>query len=160
MDGKIQLDRTDFDIIRILQDNVRISNKQLAARVNLAPSTCHERVKRLWDLNVLTGAHAKADPSVLGVGISALLFLVLARHDRAEMDEFVSRIGSIPVVQSAYFITGTYDAIVHVVARDMGHLRNIVFDHFTNQPEIDRLETSILYEQIQSPVIPALHQPG
>ena len=64
---KTQLDRTDTDIIRELQINARLSNKELAARVGLAPSSCLERVRKLQQNGVLRGFHAEVDATALGV---------------------------------------------------------------------------------------------
>jgi len=61
------LDRTDFEILRLLQKDARLTNKELASAVELAPSSTHERVKRLWDVGVLRGLHAEVDLHALGI---------------------------------------------------------------------------------------------
>ena len=63
------MDRIDFGIISELQNNARLSNKELAARVKLAPSSCLERTRRLTADGVLRGFHAEVDPAALGVGL-------------------------------------------------------------------------------------------
>lgn len=148
------LNRIDRQIIRILQNNVRIANKELAAMVGLAPSSCHERVKRLWDKGVLKGAHANVDAKSLGFELEALLFIELTKHERAEVDGIIEKVIGIPEVQSAFLITGQHDLVVHVIARDTAHLRNIALDRFTNQPSINRLETSIIYEKKHAIALP------
>ena len=64
------LDRIDFEILDRIQNNARLSNKELAAAVGLAPSSCLARVKRLRDAGVLRGAHAEIDGRALGVELS------------------------------------------------------------------------------------------
>ncbi len=71
------LDRIDFEILSLLQKNARLTNKELAAAIGLAPSSCHERLKRLRAESVLLGAHAEVDPSALGIGLEALLMIEL-----------------------------------------------------------------------------------
>jgi len=71
----VSLDRTDFGILRLLQNNASLSNKEVAAAVGLAPSSAHERLKRLRDERVLRGTHADVDPRAMGIGLEAL-FLV------------------------------------------------------------------------------------
>jgi DNA-binding Lrp family transcriptional regulator len=139
------LDRTDFAILSALQKDVRIANKELAAEVGLAPSTCHERVKRLWEVGALKGAHADVDLRLLGVGLEALLFIELSKVDRSNLDSFMSGVADIPEVRSAFLITGRHDFVVHVVARDTNHLKDLAL-RFTNRPEVTRIETSIIYE--------------
>jgi DNA-binding Lrp family transcriptional regulator len=144
--GMTELDRIDYGILGELQKNVRLANKELAAAVGIAPSTCHERVKRLWELGVLVGAHAEVEPRAFGVGLEALLFIELSKHERANVDSFMSEVVDIPEVRTAFLITGRHDLVVHVVARDTVHLKDLALDRFTNRPGVTRIETSIIYE--------------
>lgn len=140
------LDRIDIEIVRLLQNNARLSNKQLAAEVGLAPSSVHERTKRLWENGVLTGSHAQADPASLGIGLEALFMIGLVKHERGTVDRFMDDMLRIPEVRSAHLITGRYDLVVHVVVRDTRHLKNLALDQFTNRPGVSRIETSIIYD--------------
>jgi DNA-binding Lrp family transcriptional regulator len=140
------LDRIDAEILRLLQNDARLSNKQIAAAVGLAPSSVHDRLKRLWAEGVLTGLHAEVAPQAMGVGLEALLMIELAKHERATVDRFMDEIVEIPEVRSAHLITGRYDLVVHVVARDTRHLKDLALDRFTNRPGVTRIETSIIYE--------------
>ena len=65
----MDLDRIDRKILAILQKDARISNKELANAVHLAPSTCFERVRRLRERGILGEAHATVDPEALGIGL-------------------------------------------------------------------------------------------
>ncbi|MCT7376306.1 Lrp/AsnC family transcriptional regulator [Chelativorans salis] len=149
-------DRTDFDILSLLQKNARLSNKELAAAVGLAPSTCHERLKRLWAGGVLRGTHAEVDPAVLGVGLEALLLIELAKHQREIVDSFMREVVSVPEVRAAFLITGRYDLVIHVAVRDTAHLKNLALDNFTNRPGVTRIETSIIYESVRRHDLPVL----
>ena len=130
----MSLDRTDFGILSLLQNNASLSNKQIAAAVGLAPSSAHERLKRLRDEGVLRGTHADVDPRAMGVGLEALFFVELSKHERTVVDDFMAGVADIPEVRSAFLITGRYDLVVHVVARDMQHLKVLALDSFTNRP--------------------------
>ena len=155
------LDRIDFDILRLLQNDARLSNKELATAVRLAPSSCHERLKRLRSSGVLRGAHADIDPRALGLSLEALMFIELAKHERAVVDKFLNDTESIPEVRRVFLVAGRYDLVVHVAVRDIDHLKNLAFDRFTNQPAVVRIETSIVfdsrvrYELPLPPVAPA-----
>jgi DNA-binding Lrp family transcriptional regulator len=142
----VTLDRTDFGILKLLQNDASLSNKQIAAAVGLAPSSVHERIKRLRDEGVLRGSHAVVDPKAMGIRIEALFLIELAKHDRGAVDRFMAEIVEIPEVRSAFLITGRHDFVVHVVARDMRHLKDLALDSFTNRPGVTRIETSIVYE--------------
>src|SRR3954470_8420816 len=110
----LELDRTDFAILAALQKNVQLANKELAAEVGLAPSTCHERVKRLWEVEALKGAHAEINLKHFGVGLEALLLIELSKHQRSNVDGFMTAIANIPEVRSAFLVTGRHDLVVHV----------------------------------------------
>ena len=140
------LDRTDFEILRLLQKDARLTNKELASAVELAPSSTHERVKRLWDVGVLRGLHAEVDLHALGIGIEALLMVELSKHKRSNVDAFMQAVGDIPEVRAAFLLTGRWDVVVHVVARDMVHLKDLALDKFTNKPGVTRIETAIIYD--------------
>ena len=112
MPVSMPLDRIDAEILRLLQNDARLSNKAIAAKVGLAPSSVHDRVKRLWADGVLTGAHAEVDPGALGVGLEALFFIELAKHERASVDRLMEEMRGIPEVRSAHLITGRYDLVV------------------------------------------------
>ncbi len=140
------LDRADVDILRLLQNNARLSVKEIAAEVGLAASTTHERIRRLRDNGILRGTHVEVDAKALGVGLEALFMIELSKHERGTVDQFMDEIVDVPEVRSAFLVTGRYDLIVHVVVRDTQHLKDLAFDRFTNRPGVARIETSIIFE--------------
>lgn len=150
----MELDRTDFELLRLLQKDARMSNKQLAAAVGLAQSTCHERVKRLWTSGVVTGARATVDARRMGFDIAALFMVGISRHEQPTIDALLDELLDVDEVQSAYLITGRYDLVFNVIARDMDHLKRLAYEHFTNREVINRFETSIVYEGFERPGIP------
>jgi len=140
------LDRTDIAILRLLQNDARLTNKEIAAKVGLAPSSAHERLKRMRADGVLRGAHAEVDPAALGIGLEALLMIGLAKHKRETVDRFIREVAEISEVRSVFLVTGRHDLIVHVAVRGMAHLKDLALDRFTSRPEVNRMETSILFE--------------
>ena len=140
------LDRIDFEIIRTLQKNAWTSNKQIAAAVRLAPSTCHERIRNLRASGVIRGAHAEVDARAIGLGLEALAFIKLAKYKRTVIDQFLRDMESIPEVRSVFLLSGRYDVILHLVVRDIDHLRNLGLDRITSQSVIVNIETSIIYD--------------
>ena len=155
----MMLDRIDFGILRLLQNDGGLSNKQIAAAIGLAPSSAHERLKRLRESGVLRGSHAVVAPKAMGVGLEALLFIEFAKHDRGGVDHFMTEVVAIPEVRCAFLVTGRYDVVVHIVARDMQHLKDLALDSFTNRPDVMRIETSIIFEARARHELPQLSQP-
>lgn len=140
------LDRTDVAILRLLQKNARLSVKEIAAEVGLAPSSAHGRIRQLRESGALRGVHADVDPAALGIGLEALFMIGLAKHERGTVDRLLEEIVQVPEVRCAFLVTGRHDLVVHVVVRDTRHLKDLAFDQFTSRPAVTRIETSIVYD--------------
>lgn len=150
------LDRTDRDLIRLLQEDARRSNKELAAAVGIAASTCSERVRRLEEAGVFSGFHADVADEVLGIGLQAMIAVRLRRHGEQEVERFKGRALALPEVVALSHVTGATDFLVHVVVRDAGHLRDLAVTAFTSWAEVSHIETSLIFEHVAKGVFPDL----
>ncbi|MDP6963127.1 MAG: Lrp/AsnC family transcriptional regulator [Planctomycetota bacterium] len=139
------MDRIDYEICQELQKNARLSNKELAAIVGMAASSCHERVKKLVADGVFSGFHAAVNPKKLGVGLEAMVHVKLVKHARTEVDSFFEHISQLPESIAFYHITGEFDYLVHVAVRDAGHLRDLALDAFTTREEVSQIQTSLVF---------------
>jgi DNA-binding Lrp family transcriptional regulator len=144
-------DRIDREILAHLQHDARLSNKELAAKVGLAPSSCLARVRRLERSGALLGYHAEVDPRVYGVTLEALVAVRLERHARAAISGFERHVLTLPEVRGIYHLTGANDYLVHVAVRDAEHLRDFVLTAFSTQPEVVHLETSLIFSHRRNP---------
>lgn len=145
---KSALDRTDRAILAKLQKDARLSNKELAAAVGLAPSSCLVRVQRLQKEGMLRGFHAFVDPGALGIGLQALIGVQLKQHSRAKVRAFTQHLLSLPEVVALYHVTGAFDFQVHVAVRGPEHLRDLALDAFTSRPEVQSLQTAMLFDTV------------
>lgn len=152
------LDRTDFEILAALQKDGRLSNKELAALVNLAPSSCLERVRRLRREGVLRGIHADVDLRALGVGLQAMIAVQLRQHSREIVETFRTHVLELPEVTALYHVAGKHDFLVHVAVRDADHLRDLAMDAFTARAEVAQIETSLIFEYVRDCVWPQYEQ--
>ncbi len=142
------MDRIDGAILAALQNQGRLSNKELAALVGLAPSSCLERVRRLQDRGVILGFHAEVDPMAVGIGLQAFVSVRLSVHSRDVVDAFRDHVVALPEVVSVYHVAGQEDFVVHVAVRDAEHLKNLTLDAFTTRAEVARLNTALVYEAV------------
>ncbi|MBE7452078.1 MAG: Lrp/AsnC family transcriptional regulator [Kofleriaceae bacterium] len=157
--GPRPLDRIDRALVAALQEDVRRSNKELAARVGLSPSACLERVRRLHRERVIRGAWAEIEPRALGIGLEAMIAVRLAQHARAGVESFRAHVLGLREVVAVHHVAGQVDFLVQVAVRDAGHLRDLALDAFTSRPEVARLETSIIYQSTWSPRLPDFLDP-
>lgn len=139
------LDRIDFVILTALQNNARLSNKELAAKVGLAPSSCLQRVRQLTRSGVLQGHHADVSAAALGIGVEALVAIRLVRHSRDVFRRLNAYLKSMPEVLCVYHVSGVNDLQVHVAVRDIHHLRDLVVEGFAVRSEVDHCETAVIY---------------
>jgi DNA-binding Lrp family transcriptional regulator len=160
MPARIKLDATDIQIIRELRKNARVSNKALAAAVGLAPSSCLERVRRLRMAKVLTGYHADVDADAIGIGLQAMVAVRLARHARAEVEAFQKHLESLVEVVTIFHVAGANDYLIHVAVRDATHLRELALSAFTERPEVDHIETRLIFQHSRNHELPVFLDEG
>ncbi len=149
-----KLDRTDLELIELLQNEARLSNKELANRVGLAPSSCHTRVKQLEEAGVFRGAYADVDERAMGVGQQALYFISLSQHSRGCCEKFMEDMSKLPQVITIYLVSGKTDFVMHVMEKDTASLRNFSLDHITIRPEVSHIETSLIFERTHNTTVP------
>ncbi len=154
----MRLDSTDIQIIRWLRKNARMSNKELAAKVGLAPSSCLERVRRLRLARVLTGYHAEVDPHAIGIGLQAMVAVRLTRHARSEVESFQRHLETLQEVVTIFHVAGANDYLVHVAVRDSAHLRELALSAFTERPEVDHIETQLIFQHSRNHDLPVYFQ--
>lgn len=146
------LDDTDRKIIRALQDNARLSNKELAAKVHLAPSSCLERARRLKESGVLAAFHTRVDPAAIGVGLQAIISVKLRGHTHENRETFREHALGRDEVVALYHVTGARDFILHVAVRDAEHLRRLIVEELSARVELEHLETSLILQEANRPL--------
>ncbi|MBL8988447.1 MAG: Lrp/AsnC family transcriptional regulator [Gemmatimonadetes bacterium] len=148
------IDRTDAAILGALQKNARVSNKELAEGLGLAPSSTWERVKRLNQEGVLAGFHARLAPAAVGIRLQALVAVRIGRHSLELLERFRAEVLALEEVVALYHLAGADDFLVHVAVRDADHLRAFLLAAFTTRAEVAHLETHLVFEHVAKPTIP------
>jgi len=148
------LDDVDRAILRELERDGRQSNKDLASRVGIAPSTCHARVRALRESGVLRGFTAQVDPQALGRGLQAIIAVRLQAAARARLGRFARALAERPEVQDVYLLGGSDDVLVHVAVTDSQALRSFVVEHLSTRQEVAHTQTSLVFEHLHVPTGP------
>jgi len=139
-------DRTDFEILATLQKDGRLTNKELAAQVGLAPSSCSVRVRQLREAGILKGARAEVEPRAVGIGLQAMIAVRLKLHAKGELAEFTAHAVGLREVVAVYHMAGPNDFLIHVAVRDADHLRQVAVEEFTARAEVEHMETGLIFE--------------
>jgi DNA-binding Lrp family transcriptional regulator len=145
-----ELDATDRALLLELQKDARQTNKALAAKVGVAPSTCLERVRELRAEGVIRGFRAEVDPAAVGRGMEAILSIQQRVAERNAIERLLAHAASLPETVRVMALTGTTDFIVHVAVRDMEHLRDLVWS-LTERREVARLQSSLVFARAEGP---------
>ena len=140
------LDDVDSTLVRLLQDDARMSNARLADEAGIAASTCLVRVRGLIERGVIRGFHADLDPRALGLGLEALISVNIRVGARAAISSFSEEMRVLPEVVQVFFLGGSEDFIIHVATRDSDHVRQFVVDNLSAHPSVASTRTSLVFD--------------
>ena len=144
------MDRLDQNILRALQASGRKKNADLARELEVAPSTMLERVRRLEGNNVVKGYRAIIDPEKLGLSIQASVTVNLYRHDADHIRKFEEVLRRIPYVRACYHLSGRFDYLLHIAARDLNQLGELVKKEIASLPGFGKSETFLIFSEVKS----------
>src|SRR3954470_13711309 len=153
------MDELDSEIVRLLQSDARQSNRELARRLGIAPSTCLERVRALTRRGVIRGYHAEIDPVALNRGVQAMVSVQVRPLSRAVIDSFKGSVSDHPEVLSVYVLAGGDDFLLHVAVQDLDHLHAFLLDRLSQRREITGFRTSVIFQQVHNAVPARLPEP-
>ena len=153
------MDELDAALVAQLQADARLTNRELAERVGVAPSTALERVRALRARGVLRGYHADVDLGALGRSVQALIAVRIRPPARERIEAFRDFATGLPETTGVFVVSGAEDFLIHVAVPDTNALYAFVIDRLTERPEVADVRTSIVYEHLRRPVLePLPHQ--
>ena len=149
-----KLDDIDSRILTLLYKNADITNKELASKIGIAPSTCLERVKRMKNNGVIKNAFIDINLKTLGGNIEAIAAIKLQPYSELIVNQLRDDLLKLPEIISLYHMGGNFDYFIHMSVRDSEHLRQFVFNKITSREEVTTVETSLIFEHSRSGVLP------
>lgn len=144
------LDSTDLQILRALQENARLTTKELAARVNLSTTPVFERMKRLEKEGFIKKYVAVLDAEKLGRGFTVYCSVKLKQMTQSVAREFISVIRDIPQVAECYNISGEYDYLLKIQAPDMKYYNEFIINVLGNIDAIGSTLSSFVMNEIKN----------
>ncbi len=144
------LDERDIQILNILQHDANISYAELGKRVYLSASSVHNRVRRLTEIGVLKRHVVELDREKAGFRLLGFVHVVLKSHADADVRDFQAQVQAIPEVLECHYVTGDYDTILKIVARDQQHLQHILLNQLTTIGNIERMKTNLSLTVVKS----------
>ncbi|WP_329083253.1 MULTISPECIES: Lrp/AsnC family transcriptional regulator [unclassified Streptosporangium] len=150
------MDELDTAILAELQRDGRQTNRELAERLGIAPSTCLERVRSLRNREVIEGFHAEVNFAAIGRPVQALINVRLHPKIREAVEGFRDHVAALPETIAIFVVSGGDDFIIQVAVRDTGHLRDFVLDHVSRHRNIADVRTSLVYDHIRKTSVEVL----
>ena len=140
-DMPVELDATDWRILKELQADGRMTNIALASRIGLSAPPCLRRVRALEEAGLISGYAALLDEASLGYPLTAFAMVRLHNQAEADLRAFENRILGWPLVREAHMLSGESDFMLKCIARDLTSFQNFVLDGMTAAPNVASVKT-------------------
>tara|TARA_R110000787_G_scaffold171013_1_gene283684 strand:+ start:202 stop:693 length:492 start_codon:yes stop_codon:yes gene_type:complete len=141
--ASLTLDDVDRAILRLLQQDGRISNVDLSHAVGLTAPPCLRRVKALEERGFITSYHAAINGPALGYTITVFAMVSLKSQAEADLKAFEEHVASLPEVRECHMLNGEIDFMLKVVARDLQSFQQFLTAHLTSAPNVASVKTSL-----------------
>jgi len=148
---KIQLDEKDLKILRLLQINCKATTKEIAKKVNSPITTVFAKIKRMEQLGIIKNYKAVLDAEKLGKGTTAFIFVSFSYRGRSENEKIISQrkiakeIAKFPEVQEVHIITGDWDILIKVKAKNVDAIGRFVIDKLRTVRGIEKTLTCMVF---------------
>ena len=143
------MDSIDLRILRELQENAKLTNVELAARVNLSPSPCLARVRALEASGRISRYVTLLDPLAMGLGVSVFIQVSLEKQVEKALEIFQDAMHRYPEVMECYLMSGEADYIVRVVVEDIPSFERFIVDELTKIPGVAQIKSSFALKQVK-----------
>jgi len=144
------LDKTNKKILAELQQDGRISNLELASRVNLSAAACLERVRKLQEAGYILGYTARLNPELLDVALLVFIEVVLDRTTPDVFDEFKRAVHKVPEVLECHMVAGGFDYLIKVRVKDMAAYRTFLGKSLLQLKGVRETHTYAVIEEVKN----------
>jgi DNA-binding Lrp family transcriptional regulator len=145
-----ELDQFDKNILKELQDNAHISHQELADKVNLTKTPCWRRVRKLEQLGVIKNYVALLDPAKIGLSVMAYVQVSMKNHDVETLNIFNDFVEFSPYILECSAITGNYDYIMKVTAKDTAELEKFLMNKLLTLNVVQSTNSNFILGQRKS----------
>lgn len=143
------LDRIDLKILRALQSEGRLTNADLAEKVNVSAATCHRRTQRLFEEGFITGVRAEIAPAAIGLGALVMVGVVLDRSTPESFAEFEGAVMVMKEVLECNLVAGDFDYLLKIRVRDMADFNKLHGQKLIALPGIRQTRTFFVMKEVK-----------
>ena len=145
----MKLDRSEREILRILQTDGRMSNVDLAERIGLSESPCFRRVKRLEESGIIASYTANLDQRLLGLQVTAFVQVSLGQHDETRQARFLAAVAAEEHIVECHAMSGSHDYLLKVLAYSMDHFSELSMQRILKLPGVESIESNFSLMQVK-----------
>lgn len=145
----MKFDSRDKAILRALQDDGRLTNAELAEKVNLSPSACLRRTRLLEEAGVIAGYTMLLKPKAVGLTGTAFVQVTLKGQGREELDRFEKAVADVPEILECYLLAGQHDYMLRIAYRDSEDLERLHTGTLTSLPGVDRVQSTLTLRTVK-----------
>lgn len=143
------MDDKDLYILRLVQENARLTAETLGERVGLSPAAVQKRLKKLKETGVIEREIAVLSPKKLDRDLTVIVEVILERENRQQLEAFKKKMRTAPSVQQCYYTTGEADFLLILSVRDIKEYEAFTQEHFFDASNISRFKTSIVMDRVK-----------
>ena len=147
--SKIEIDRVDTEIIRLLQEDAELSAAAVGERIGLSQSPCWRRIQRLRQEGLIQGQFIRFDRKKLGFDVLVFAQVKLTAHGRSKVPEFAETIRQFPEVQECHLVLGNIDFLLRIIVRDIEEYERFFFEKLSHLAEIQEVHSNIVLSEIK-----------
>ncbi|MDW3194120.1 MAG: Lrp/AsnC family transcriptional regulator [Cytophagales bacterium] len=136
-----KLDDTDHKILHLLQQNARMTVKEMSEKLNLSTTPIFERIKKLEKSGIIDHYTAVINQEILGKKLTAFAHISFKDHSKELISAFEEKILALPEVQECHYVTGGADFIIKILVRDIERYKEFITEKLFSIPNIARIES-------------------
>ena len=146
-----RLDNRDLEILRILSREGRITKAELASRINLSPTPCWERLKRLEKAGIIEGYGARISLKALGPHVMVFVSAELESHRAEDFRRFETAVEDYAEVTACWALGGGFDYLLQVVTRDIDSYQRLIDRMLEAEIGLARYYSYVVTKPVKSP---------
>lgn len=146
----MNLDNTDLTLLKLLQEDATLNNKELSLKLHLSVAATHERVKKLKSKGYIKKTVAILDRDKIGLGLISFPQVFLKSHTFEALQEFEREVSKFPEVMECYQIAGSYDFMLRIVTKDMDAYNVFLRHKLSLLPHVNTIHTYFVLSEVKN----------
>ncbi len=146
----MELDPTDIKLLKILQEDATLSNKEISLKLHKSIAAVHERIKKLKNAGYIKRTVAILDRQKIGIGLISFSQVFLKAHTFEVLNEFEKEVSKFPEVMECYQMAGSYDFMLRIATKDMDAYHQFLRNKLAVLPQVNTVQTYFVLSETKS----------